>query len=109
MHIADFFIFQATSVILAKRAAADSDVDGDELTKLRLKVAIAHPKIPDCNETDELEHSGSMIRVQSLRDLASKFEKMGSPGLIAAPFKGNFQFILVKLNFNGKIKTYYLV
>ncbi|CAG9533871.1 unnamed protein product [Cercopithifilaria johnstoni] len=81
--------YNASSVILPKRVTADSDVDGDALIKLKSKV-IAHPTIPDCNETDELELSGSMIRAQSLRDLTSKFEKMGNSGLNATPFKGPF-------------------
>uniref|UniRef100_A0A158Q815 FABD domain-containing protein n=1 Tax=Elaeophora elaphi TaxID=1147741 RepID=A0A158Q815_9BILA len=80
---------KASSVILPKKATTDNRVDdGDAVTKLRPKVT-AHPTIPDCNETDELELSGSMIRAQSLRDLTSKFEKMGNPGLIAAPSKGS--------------------
>ncbi|VDO36818.1 unnamed protein product [Onchocerca flexuosa] len=72
-----FFFIQASSVILSKRAIAGNDVNnGNASTKLRSKVA-AHPTVPDCNETDELELNGSMIRAQSLRDLTSKFEKMG--------------------------------
>uniref|UniRef100_A0A8R1XTV7 Tyrosine-protein kinase n=1 Tax=Onchocerca volvulus TaxID=6282 RepID=A0A8R1XTV7_ONCVO len=68
---------KASSVILSKRAIAGSDVNnGSALTKLRSKVAV-QPTVPDCNETDELELNGSMIRAQSLRDLTSKFEKMG--------------------------------
>lgn len=94
-------IFEASSVILPKRTTADSGVDdGDALTKLRPKIA-AHPTVPDCNEIDELELSSSMIRAQSLRDLTSKFEKMGNSGLNAAPSKGNFPFILVSLTENS--------
>ncbi|EFO22616.2 TK/ABL protein kinase [Loa loa] len=79
---------KASSVILSKRAAANSGIDdGNDLTKLRPEVT-AHSTIPDCNETDELELNGSMIRTQSLRDITSKFEKMGNPGLIATPSKG---------------------
>ncbi|VDN92049.1 unnamed protein product [Brugia pahangi] len=79
---------KASSVILPKRVTSNNGIDdGDALTKLKRKVA-AHPTMPDCNETDELELSGSMTRTQSLRDLASKFEKLGNPGLIATPSKG---------------------
>ncbi|MCP9256809.1 Tyrosine-protein kinase [Dirofilaria immitis] len=70
---------KASSVILPKRATSGNNVkDGNVSTKLKSKVAV-HPTVPDCNETDELELSGSMIRAQSLRDLTSKFEKMGNP------------------------------
>uniref|UniRef100_A0A915PPZ0 Tyrosine-protein kinase n=1 Tax=Setaria digitata TaxID=48799 RepID=A0A915PPZ0_9BILA len=76
---------KASSVILPKRATSGGGLDDGD-AKLRPKVA-ARPTMPDCNETDELELNGSMIRAQSLRDLTSKFEKMGNPSSIA-PSKG---------------------
>lgn len=76
------------------KAAAATGVSDDKVVVAKLR-STARPVIPNCSETDEMELNG-MVRAQSLRDLTSKFEKMGNPGVIASPSKGNF-FLLEKM------------
>ncbi|VDN04108.1 unnamed protein product [Thelazia callipaeda] len=78
---------KASSVILPKRTTGSGNAIKNDVPA-KLKPKIRGPAVLECSELDEIELNSSMVRAHSLRDLASKFEKLGNPGLIAPSSKG---------------------